>query len=150
MIIIIIIIIISFLPAGFAYTEHPGLGPGCIAHSVGPLFFLSLIEFNDYWLLRVVLTNVFPLHSSSPVLKQPVLPGNLIYVHARQNKTLFHKLLVIITLTYCKKSVKVNMTFAGVFLPDRHYRSMPTHGIGRYKYLLPKETVSDQEYLINE
>ncbi|XP_060765306.1 39S ribosomal protein L48, mitochondrial [Neoarius graeffei] len=27
----------------------------------------------------------------------------------------------------------------GVLLPDRQYRSMPTHGIGRYKYLLPKE-----------
>ncbi|XP_053500895.1 39S ribosomal protein L48, mitochondrial isoform X1 [Ictalurus furcatus] len=27
----------------------------------------------------------------------------------------------------------------GAFMPDRQYRSMPTHGIGRYKYLLPKE-----------
>ncbi|XP_062870257.1 39S ribosomal protein L48, mitochondrial [Trichomycterus rosablanca] len=26
-----------------------------------------------------------------------------------------------------------------VLLPDRQYKSMPTHGIGRYKYLLPKE-----------
>ncbi|KAG7322606.1 hypothetical protein KOW79_013952 [Hemibagrus wyckioides] len=28
----------------------------------------------------------------------------------------------------------------GVFVSERQYRSMPTHGIGRYKYLLPKET----------
>ncbi|XP_066507506.1 39S ribosomal protein L48, mitochondrial [Hoplias malabaricus] len=27
----------------------------------------------------------------------------------------------------------------GLLLPDRQYRSMPTHGIGRYRYLLPKE-----------
>ncbi|KAL7848351.1 hypothetical protein AOLI_G00230690 [Acnodon oligacanthus] len=28
---------------------------------------------------------------------------------------------------------------SGFLLTDRQYRSMPTHGIGRYKYLLPKE-----------
>ncbi|XP_046717459.1 39S ribosomal protein L48, mitochondrial [Silurus meridionalis] len=33
----------------------------------------------------------------------------------------------------------------GVFLPDRPYRSMPTHGIGRYKYLLPKEALSQKK-----
>ncbi|KAL7846480.1 hypothetical protein SRHO_G00214600 [Serrasalmus rhombeus] len=27
----------------------------------------------------------------------------------------------------------------GFLLTDRQYKSMPTHGIGRYKYLLPKE-----------
>ncbi|GAA6077653.1 39S ribosomal protein L48, mitochondrial isoform X1 [Tachysurus ichikawai] len=33
----------------------------------------------------------------------------------------------------------------GVFVPERQYRSMPSHGIGRYKYLLPKETQKKKE-----
>ncbi|KAM9456343.1 large ribosomal subunit protein mL48 [Clarias gariepinus] len=39
-----------------------------------------------------------------------------------------------------RSSVLQHQVSPGVFLPERQYRSMPTHGIGRYKYLLPKET----------
>ncbi|TSM28197.1 39S ribosomal protein L48, mitochondrial [Bagarius yarrelli] len=34
---------------------------------------------------------------------------------------------------------------SGVFVPERQYRSMPTHGIGRYKYLLPKGTLKKKK-----
>lgn len=54
-----------------------------------------------------------------------------------QNTRALVQALSLIRAPLLKQQIPLGFVYSG----DRQYRSMPTHGIGRYKYLLPKEQV---------
>ncbi|XP_063059101.1 39S ribosomal protein L48, mitochondrial [Engraulis encrasicolus] len=55
--------------------------------------------------------------------------------YVRQIGALDHALTIFRSPEYMPRTL-----FGGLFVTsERHYRSMPTHGIGKYKHLLPKD-----------
>ncbi|KAL2095375.1 hypothetical protein ACEWY4_010094 [Coilia grayii] len=55
--------------------------------------------------------------------------------YIRHTGTLDHALTIFRSMEFMSKTL-----FGGFFVTsERHYRSMPTHGIGKYKHLLPKD-----------
>ncbi|XP_030648193.1 large ribosomal subunit protein mL48 [Chanos chanos] len=71
---------------------------------------------NHFWLVKGIMN-----HLASKMLNQ-------------------HSRAFVQAVSIIRAPLFVPQTALGVSQTYRQYRSMPTHGIGRYKYLLPKET----------